>query len=250
MSKSKTIIAGLGVVAALGTAALPLTSFAATKAAVTGNVDLYVEVLPAIAMTITGNNDAATQLYVTDPVTAGIDVYSDAEGNAVGSVENHPVSTANGTNADVTSGSDTIKTTTSTMKSSSYTSILPNHAVHGDSNNNFASTITVYTNNKAGYTLGISSVGALSNGTETIPATGTVGAGTSSWGYAVDTPVSTDWASGDANYAYSDNSSIKQTAAVTGTSGSVTKVYYGVSTAPAQVTGVYTDTIIYTATTN
>lgn len=59
MSKSKTILAGLGVVAALGVAALSLSSYAAiTPASVAGNVDLYVEVQPAIAITIAGNNDA------------------------------------------------------------------------------------------------------------------------------------------------------------------------------------------------
>ena len=55
MSKTTRIIAALGVVAGLGVAALPAFTYATET--VTGDVEVDVEILPAIAMTISGNND-------------------------------------------------------------------------------------------------------------------------------------------------------------------------------------------------
>ena len=68
MSKTTKIIAALGVVAGLGVAALPAFTYAAEN--VTGDVEVQVEVVPAIAMTITGNNDAGTHATTSYSVVA------------------------------------------------------------------------------------------------------------------------------------------------------------------------------------
>ena len=58
MSKSTKVIAALGVVAGLGVAALPLSSFAAS----TGDVNVKVEVGSTISMTIDGADHSTTAL--------------------------------------------------------------------------------------------------------------------------------------------------------------------------------------------
>ncbi len=250
MSKKSTkIIAVAGVVAGLGVAALPAMTFAGSQT-ISGQADVYAQVLPAIAMTITGNNDdtdgdgtSSQQQYTTDPVTAGVGVSAPA---GVAQIGNYIPSSM-----DITNG-----------KSSSYTSILPNASIHGGTTTgatDFASVITVFTND-SGYTLSISgtgtsnALGALVNTTDnnaTIPATGIVKAGEAGWGYAVDTAVTTD-ATGtplEANYNV-DADTIKDGSGPTAATGESTTVYYGVSTAASQKTGVYKATVTYTATTD
>ena len=234
MTKSKTILAGLGVVAALGTAALPLASYATET--ISGNVDLYVEVLPAIAMTIAGNNDGNSSygsgngaVDVFNPVTA-----------ASSSIDGH-----------------TTPATATSVASSSYASILPNAVLNGNDDNGFKSTIKVYTNNASGYTLNVKDADntlALTkvSSTETIPA-GTesegslsLTAGTAAWGYKIDTAS----ADGTGYKAITASDVQVKTKATPTSNGEETKVYYGIATASDQATGVYTDTITYTATTN
>ena len=243
MSKTTKIIAALGVVAGLGVAALPAFTYADTyvPASVNGNADVYVEVEPAIAMTITGNND--------DNSHAGA-----ASSNAAVAVKNpSTMTTING--VDVSSFEDT----TATKASSSFTKLLPNSSVHGNdgassgTDNGFYSTITVHTNSVNGYNLGISALTALVNqtdNTKTIAANGIVKAGLSGWGYAKS--VQTD-ATGDtptANYLTAANTALFYSDTKTAdTTGDVNKVFYGVSTAPNEATGVYKSTITYTATT-
>ena len=113
----------------------------------------------------------------------------------------------------------------------------------------FKSTITIYTNNASGYSLTMKdgdTNNALVNGSNSIPATSatTLSEGTAAWGYRVGTsgnwlavPISTDTAAtiGSENVKTDD--------------GTEYTVEYGVATAGDQATGVYTDTIIYTATT-
>ncbi len=60
MSKSTKIIAALGVVAGLGVAALPLSSYAATTS---GNVLVQAQITDSIAMRIHSNADAAENTY-------------------------------------------------------------------------------------------------------------------------------------------------------------------------------------------
>ncbi|MBQ3306445.1 hypothetical protein IJH02_03380 [Candidatus Saccharibacteria bacterium] len=61
MSKTTKIIAALGVVSGLGVAAMPALTFADTS--VSGNVKVEVEITPAIAMKIHSNNDQNNYTY-------------------------------------------------------------------------------------------------------------------------------------------------------------------------------------------
>lgn len=236
MSKTTKIIAALGVVAGLGVAALPAFTYAAEVA---GSADVYVEVEPAIAMTITGNNDGI------DPSTAP---YPTAGTDGFGGIAPTGATEVGSFTADMVNAGN----------SSSYIKLLPNALVHGDDTNGFKSNITVYTNNGAGYHLGIAGTGASDalgalaqsgSGAPTIAATGIVKAGVAGWGYAVNTPVSTESDGTTPNYLTAANTSIDSSSTKT-LNGKLTKVYYGVSTAADQDTGVYQATVTYTATTN
>ena len=240
MSKSKIILASLGVVAGLGTAALPLASYATqTQQSVSGNVDLYVEVQPAIAMTITGNND------------------TNASAGAANSAA--PVAVKNPTDASTINGQDvsTYEVDTATKASSSYLSILPNTRTEGNDTNNFKSTITVYTNSTSGYALTVKDsdtdtdldriTTAQDTTADSIPASATFAAGANAgWAYKVGSEGS--WTAIVASDAQTPGS-IKSTDTKT-TGGDASVVYYGVATKADQATGVYTDTIVYTATTH
>ena len=90
--------------------------------------------------------------------------------------------------------------------------------------------------------------------TETIPAgvpesgdtTFDLSAGTAAWGYVIDTASTT----GAGYTPISATDALVKTRATKTSGGEQTTVYYGVATASDQATGVYTDTIVYTATTN
>ena len=237
MSKKSTkIIAAAGVVAGLGVAALPAMTFATES--VSGDVDLYAEVLPAIAMTITGNNDDNGHYGSGN---GAVDVFNPATA-ASSTIDGH-----------------TTPATATSVASSSWVSLLPNAIANGNDTNGFKSTITVYTNNATGYTLNVKdadSTLALTKvgSTETIPA-GTVTspattfdlvAGTAAWGYKVDTAS----ADGAGYKPISASDAQVKTKATPTSGGEATNVYYGVATDDDQATGVYTDTITYTATTN
>ena len=284
MSKSTKIIAALGVVAGIGAAALPMASYAETSSApynVSGNVDLYVEVPEAIAMTITGNNDNDAYDDPNEAAHGAINVFSGF--NATG---------ANPLTAGTVDG-HTVNAST-TVKSSSYTTLSQNAAVNGESAdaagsytdgktpNGFASTITVYTNAANGYNL--SATGAqsindgaaeptylapdLKNGNYSIAANGTVTAGTSGWGYkavkymlngteADNEDTATEPAANaeqvipgsySAMPAYGTTNIIDTLGKAT-KNGRKTVVLYGVGTASDQAAGVYKTTLLYTATT-
>ncbi len=280
MSKSTKIIAALGVAAGLGVAALPAFTFATES--VTGDVEVQAEVVPAIAMTITGNNDSGTHssvsysltsdtevqpgtTYYTRSGSAGSYVYTavqDPTGNpselgyyvqnaatSYAAVDNFNPSTAASSTID---GHNTPATAV-LGTSSSYISLLPNSTAigaAGQGQNGFVSTITVYTNAASGYDLTMKDKDAdtaLTNvNGATIPATGetTLTAGTAAWGYRV---------SGDTNWLAvpaSTGSAAAIASLDTKTSGGdETIVEYGVATAADQATGIYADTIVYTATT-
>ncbi len=273
MTKSKTILAGLGVVAALGVAAMPLASYAAPT--VIGNVMLAVEVEPAIAMTIKGNNDSYTHGTNPGSTTDGVDNLYDngSTGGNTGAVDNKTVSTAAST--EKTSGESPNTTHVgyeATGTSSSYAHLLPNSAVTGDrgtnnATNDFGSTITVYTNSKSGYTVTLqdadddASLVSTTDTNDTIPTGTTIAAGTSGWAFkgGKSSSVSNDV------YTFTDRSAWTAIPDTTETEvvvyGSNSDTYadethgdqfiinYGVSTSSDQATGLYTDTIVYTATT-
>ena len=281
MTKSKIILASLGVVAGLGTAALPLASYATiTPQSVSGNVDLFVEVQPAIAMTISGNNDSHTH-YDGDHTEGALDVFSPANADypttkytVDGHQENHV--------GDATENA----TLASRTFSSSYASLLPQSVLLGDRSaatpeNNFGSTVTVYTNNATGYNLTLedgdddtylNKIGGVA-GTDRIAAGTTLTAGTSNWAYkvtasaatspdAAGTADKTTWtaiavnggdagdATGEEAIAAAKAASIKIAHEDNKTNnGTEYIVDYAVSTSADLATGVYTDTIVYTATT-
>ena len=218
MTKTTKVFATLGVVAGLGVAALPLGSVFATPAEVSGEVDLYVDVLPAIAMTITGNNDDNSN---AGSGNGAIDVF-DPAGAAGKTVDGH-----------------TIPSTATTVASSSWVELLPN------ATGTMTSTVTVYTNNATGYTLNVKdkdSTTALTSGTNTIPASdGAVAAGTAKWNLTGGSLTNKGITATDQE--------VKATSTKTN-NGDATTVTYNVATAADQATGTYTDTIVYTATTN
>lgn len=224
MSKTTKVIAALGVVAGLGVAALPAFTYAEQQSqSVSGNADLYVEVQPAIAMTIEGNNDGNTE-YGTNGDNAAVNVK-----NPTGAT------TIDGVNV------SSFDVATASKASSSYVSLLPNSTA------TMTSTITVYTNNTSGYTLAVKDADETTaltrvGGTETIPAGAeAVAAGTAKWNLSGGLLTNAAIAATDQN--------VKVTNAKT-SGGDETVVTYNVATAADQATGVYTDTITYTATTN
>ena len=221
MSKKTKIIAALGVAAGLGVAALPAASFASSTVA--GEVELSADVNEAIAMTILGNGDPTSG----DPAVGvpGVDVYTPT---GASTIDGHPVGTLY----------DPLNLETS----SSTVSLLPNAA----DTTTATSAITVYTNAAGGYNLSVKDADnttALTHtdGTSTIPAGSTISAGTAAWGYKV----------GDGNFTAITASDVQiDTHSGPTSGGNTTNVTYGVSTASDQKTGTYSDTIIYTATTN
>ncbi len=284
MSKTTKIVAALGIVAGLGVAALPAFTFATqVPASTTGEVDVVVEVQPAIAMTITGNNDDASHYgtitytavenptgnpqaqgwYVSDgtsytlttdtEVQSGTTYYTRT--NAYNPVDAfNPASIANGT-----LDGHTIPGASITGTSSSYASLTPSGLVEGSGDNGFRSTITVYTNNNAGFTLSVKDADTTTSLTHVegtgnaIPTTaGQLTAGTAGWNFdsTPDSTKSSYEAKTNQAMPASDGTAviIDQTNTKTN-GGSGTIVDYNVATADDQATGVYTDTIVYTATT-
>lgn len=244
MSKTTKIIAALGVVAGLGVAALPAFTYA--QASVKGQVVVGADVQPAIAMTITGNNDGTGKDY------AGVDTFTPSDsGQYIGSYD--------------TTGK-TAYDASSLQTSGSKTTILPNSLVEGDltpsTGNGFGSTITVYTND-SGYTLTIQDLdddNSLTHNSDVIPAVGTVTptpntltAGSAAWGYKGG--LITSWSavpiddSATTSGTPTPATTIKNGSGATLLSGDTTEVLYAVSTSATQPTGLYTDTIVYTATT-
>lgn len=223
MSKKSTkIIAVAGVVAGLGVAALPALTFATSTVA--GEVELTAEVNEAIAMTIKGNADPSSgEPAVQQP---GVDVYTPTGATTI---DGHTVKD--------------LYDPTDLETSSSAVSLLPNAA----DTTTATSQIKVYTNAAGGFTLSVKdadSTTALTHtdGTSTIPAGTTITAGTAAWGYKGGSVTNF------AAISATDAQVYTQSAPTSG--GATIDMTYGVSTASDQKTGTYSDTIIYTATTN
>lgn len=139
--------------------------------------------------------------------------------------------------------------------------------VAGGAQTSASDTVSVSTNNAAGYDLTLADSDAtttLVNGANTITAhTGTQAVPTAlannSWGYHVDTiggfgsggAVETNVTTSTIKYAgvpaTGSPNNIKSTATVA--SGDVTTVWYGVKADTSKPNGVYSDTVTYTATT-
>ena len=292
MSKTTKIIAALGVVAGLGVAALPAFTYATET--VTGDVEVQVEVQPAIAMTIAGNNDGATPAHtesvnyvikaveVGDSVTGLYELDADEgwvateDATAVSGTTYYEQVTITRQNVDNFSPAGiaskildgyTIPQTAITGTSSSYAALLPNSLFEGSGaeGNGFRSTITVYTNATGGYTLAVKDKDANTSlmhttGKYSIPAQASaLTAGTAGWNY----DVTRIGAGSGAEFVPAEsgetvelsNQGITATDAVIDSldektsQGRQTIVDYNVATDADQATGVYSDIIIYTATT-
>ena len=240
MTKSSKIITGLGLVAALGIAIVPASSFAATAQTVSGNVELQAEILPAIAMTIVGNDDVASPQHdATSGLTYG----------ATGFADESPA----GSDVDGYSHSNNHEGITS----SSYVGITPNTANTATA----LSTITIYTNNASGYTLSTQAAGATlvkdaSNSiasietADTAPSSSNLGWGfktaksTGSGSVTTTTTDFTKWNAVPTSAAQLASSAVKTS------SGDSYTVNYGVAVDDSVETGFYKQTITYTATTN
>ena len=140
--------------------------------------------------------------------------------------------------------------------------------VAGGSQTSAADTVTVSTNNTAGYVLTLANSDAaltLASGANTIAAhTGTQAVSTAlannSWGYHVDGigsfgtggAVESNVTTSAIKYAGVPASGSPNTIKTTATtaSGDTTSVYYAVKADTTKPAGTYTDTVTYTATTN
>lgn len=228
MTKTKNLILGLGMTATLGLAALPVASYATVTTTPAVNptecvgtqtsdtcaldVTVQVNVADVIAMTIEGNGDGGAPGVVAGSEDDMLEpTYSDDPG-----------------------------------PSSSTLSILPNSAKE-----TMTSTITVYTNVSAGYSLAVRDEDTnnnlvATNGTIAPIASGaslTAGTAGGQWGIKggdITSYTAVPTSSANALTILSNGSK--------NSSGQATTITYGVSTASDQATGTYTDTIVYTAT--
>lgn len=264
MTKTTKVIAALGVVAGLGVAALPAFTYADGQS-VTGDSHIYVRIPNAIAMTITGNNDDqscyadssispviaanGSKVINAETITGTTVDYTD-EGTVDGLEVTSTNKTSDGVNA-------TTKTLTESTKGASSACVTLNQNA-ADLTTAF-NTVTVYTNNGAGYTLSAKAKTAnLVNGDYHIdPLTaGTApAAGDGTWGFKLsttDTDIKTGEgiASGYDDWAVVPSASAQTIASesVATTGGTAYKVQYGVGTKADQAAGVYKDTVTFTAT--
>lgn len=243
MSKSKQIFAALGVVASLGVAAMPLTSYAADAAQVTGEAVVLVEVTPAISMTIEGNNDTSAHKIASE--TYGKVQVNDnnvAEGGAT---------KANDFTGEMEWAGGVVTSEATAKVSSSYVALTQNDR---KADADFKSTITVYTNSTKGYNLVVNdkddNTALTAEGTtETIPA-GVIAdeGGVSAWSIKVGSE-GTWQAMVKKPAAEGDQAIAVKTSDTKTVDGEVSEVFYGVTTSTDQATGIYHDAIVYTATT-
>ena len=220
MKNSTNLLVAAGSVVTIGLAALPLYNISATtgRVSVSGNTEIYVQVLPAISMTIEGTHD--------DHAGCGkVSRYTDALGNSSGVVDTYDEISNNNT-------------------SCSKITMLPN------SFDTSSSRVNVYTNNTAGYKLSVSAAGStdlthVEDRNYTIP-TGSLtseAGGQGKWAYKTDGGIVNDWSEMHAN------PTVIRTRGTKTSGGEETNITYGVSTAPDQASGTYTTTLVYTATT-
>lgn len=291
MSKTTKIIAALGVAAGLGVAALPAFTYA--DESTTGDVQVQVNVNPAIAMTIEGNNDDSTDAnhHSTGTWTVVASPTGNPSASSYYELSGHTYTLSTDTEVDENKTYYTLSTPTyaevdnaspSTMAgqtldghvianplvsgtSSSYASLLPNATVTGSASNGFRSTITVYTNNASGFNLTLIDKDSNTDLTHTdgssyIPATSSTSleGGTAAWGYKVFSQHGDEEGTGATETGNTDWTAVQPSTGTAATisslntktdGGDQTIVDYGVATAGDQATGVYSDIIVYTATT-
>lgn len=211
MSKIQTFIAGLSIVAGLGVSALPLTSYAAES--VEGVTTIRVTLEPVISMTLTS----------TSPGHATTTKTTDSEGNST--------------------GTDNVVAMTILPNSTDLTSMKTVASVTTNSPDGYTLTVKDYDTDNALRITGTSN---------TIPAQDNAPAApTAGWalGYTKDGTLT--WSAVPISTA-TNPLTLKNTgshADGTGWEDDETEIKYGVATSSSQLTGTYTDKIVYTATT-
>ena len=227
MSKIKTLSIGLGVVAGLGAAILPLTAYADGEPSASANVDVNVRVATVISMALDTHSQTAaggstgeltcdsTAVVADDPSTSGVDESDDG-----------------------CSGTDQVAAI----------NILPNTA---DLTTMYTD-IYVSTNSAAGYTLTLidadSNANLVNSDSDTIATINTTPVAGTTPGWAVSINGGSTWQKmpNSTETAITVKNYTPNPAAVSTRDQST--VNYGIATSVAQPTGTYVDTITYTAT--
>ena len=234
MSKSTKIIAALGVVAGLGVAALPLSSYA-TDGTVSGNVTISATITDSIAMRIKSNSDSGNE---------------NAE-SGYGVVQYNPGSMQNSGDPTATTG-PSLASVSLAANTYSYDTLYSDIEVRSNTGY-FKVTLqdADTTNTLDGASASIPAVSTESAGNDPTPS-GTLNQYTAGWGYHVGAvaeqdAASTVWSAVPTTAASSADTIVEHTASNWG--GTATRVVYGVATGQT-ATGTYTDTVVYTATTD
>ncbi len=231
MSKTKRALAVLGVVAGLGVAALPLSSYAAPiNDGGTGDLDGGTEA---------ANGSVADSLKVKTTIQDTLSI------EIVGNDDTHAVDTTETASHVVLIGKD----------GEQLTGVLAN----GTASEGVA-TVTVATNNAQGYNLYLKGATAALVGsvnTNTIPAVGanpTMNGTASEWGYktaANAAAASTNGTIGGLKENWTavttENAVIATNTAPTHTNGDVIDLTFGASVSPSQAADTYSDVVTLTA---
>ncbi len=236
MSKSTKIIAALGVVAGLGVAALPLSSYA-TEGEVSGNVTISATITDSIAMRIQSNSDSTN---------------ANAQ-SGYGVVQYNPSSMQNSGDPTATTG-PSLASVSLAANTYNYDTLYSDIEVRSNTGY-FKVTLqdadTTNTLDGASASIPAVSTESAQPGGDPTPS-GTLSQYTAGWGYHVGAVAEQDAASAVWNAVPTSNAAsadtiVEHTASNWG--GTATKVVYGVATGQT-ATGTYTDTVVYTATTD
>ena len=222
MSKIKKLALGLGLAAGFGAAILPLTTYADNISS-SANLDIEVNIATVISMTLESHSAAGTMTLVCNSADVVID-------------ENTGAVTDDGCDGDEQEVS---------------TTLLPN----GADTTSMYTNIYVSTNSGSGYTLTLTDTDNNTNlqtpAGDTISPINVLPVGGSNPGWAIQVDGESSWQAMPANNSVSPivvkNYSPDPAATVT---NDLSKVTYGVAASSDQATGIYTDTVTYTATAN
>ncbi|MBR2659458.1 hypothetical protein IKD60_01725 [Candidatus Saccharibacteria bacterium] len=232
MSKIKTLSIGLGVVAGLGVAILPLTAYADGEPSASANVDVNVRVATVISMALDTHSQTAA---------GGSTGELTCDSTAI--VEDDPLTPEDESN-DGCSGTAQVAAINIAPNSADLTTMYTN--------------VYVSTNSAAGYTLTLidadDDASLKTTGNDTIATINTTPVAGTAPGWAVSIDGGTTWqkmpknagTSTPAEAAITVKNHTPNPAAISTRDQST--VRYGVATAAAQPAGTYVDTITYTAT--
>lgn len=219
MSKIRTLSIGLATALGLGVAVLPMAAYAENEPQAAASVDVNVNIATVISMTLTS----------------------------------HSVATAGGSTGSYTCDSTATPNCSGTAQVAAM-EMLPNSA---DLTTMYTD-VAVSTNSGAGYTLTLIDAddnnNLVNSNNDTIDAIGSKPVAGTNAGWAVSVDTTDVWNQVPKNAGATTPAETAlvvenySPATPTTSSNRVNTVHYGVATTAAQPTGVYTDTITYTAT--